>query len=89
VPACWPAHAAILLLFYASPLSTVVEVVRSRSSDSLHLPLSVMNIVNGSLWLVYGLAITDYFIAVPNGVGALLGVVYCALICAFPRKRSK
>lgn len=39
--------------------------------------------------LVYGLAITDYFIAVPNGVGALLGLVYCALICAFPRRSSK
>ncbi|PSC71016.1 cysteine desulfurase [Micractinium conductrix] len=80
---------AILIIFYAAPLSTVMGVLRTRSSATLNLPLSVMNIINGGLWLVYGLAITDYFIAVPNGVGALLGLVYCALICAFPRRSSK
>ena len=84
-----PSFAAILLLFYSAPLSTILEVVRTRSSATLNLPLSVMNVVNGSLWLVYGLAISDYFIAVPNGVGAGLGVVYCALIFTFPRKLAK
>lgn len=43
----------------------------------------------GTLWLVYGLAIADYFIAVPNGVGALLGCIYLLLICLFPRKHAK
>ena len=38
---------------------------------------------------MYGIAIRDLFIAVPNGVGAGLGVVYCALICAFPRRNHK
>lgn len=80
---------AILLIFYASPLSTVLEVVRSRSSATLNLPLSVMNVINGTLWLVYGLAISDLFIAVPNGVGAALGIVYCALLCVFPHKAAK
>lgn len=80
---------AILLIFYAAPLSTVLEVVRTRSSATLNLPLSVMNVVNGSLWLVYGLAIDDLFIAVPNGVGAVLGVVYCILLFAYPRKSAK
>lgn len=65
------------------------EVLRTRCSASLQLPLSVMNVVNGTLWLVYGLAISDYFIAVPNGVGAVLGIIYCALIFIFPRKSAK
>lgn len=144
---------AILLIFYASPLSTIFEVVRTRNSASLQLPLSVMNAVNGGLWLVYGalgaggcrdeaghhkgagaggcasrqakqscclprplagipiaprtpppsppsrppcppttapppgLAITDLFIAVPNGVGCVLGLAYCALIFLFPAPR--
>jgi solute carrier family 50 protein (sugar transporter) len=88
-PPAAPLPAAILLIFYASPLSTLLEVLRTRCSASLNLPLSVMNVINGSLWLVYGLAISDYFIAVPNGVGAGLGVVYCALILTFPRKSAK
>ena len=67
----------------------MLSVVRTRSSASLNLPLSVMNVINGTLWLVYGLAITDLFIAVPNGVGAALGVVYCLLLWAYPSKTAK
>ena len=42
--------AAILLLFYSSPLSTILLVLRTRNSSSLQLPLSVMNIINGAWW---------------------------------------
>ena len=45
---------AILLVFYASPLSTVAEVVSTRSSASLYAPLCAMNVVNGLLWVTYG-----------------------------------
>ncbi|PSC73275.1 hypothetical protein C2E20_3343 [Micractinium conductrix] len=72
---------AFLIVVYASPLTTIFEVVRSRSSATLHLPLSVMYAVNGGLWLVYGLAITDPFLSVPNGIGAALGLTFCMLIC--------
>lgn len=41
---------AILLLFYSSPLSTILLVLRTRNSSSLQLPLSVMNIINGAWW---------------------------------------
>jgi solute carrier family 50 protein (sugar transporter) len=58
---------AILLVYYAAPLSTIITVVRTRNSASLHMPLSIMNTINGVLWLVYGLAVNDLFIAVPNG----------------------
>lgn len=42
----------------------------------------------GTLWVVYGAAIRDLFIAVPNGIGAILGLVYCALLMVFPRKSN-
>ena len=45
---------AILLVFYASPLSTVAEVVSTKSSASLQVPLCIGNVVNSLLWLVYG-----------------------------------
>lgn len=38
--------------------------------------------------MVYGAAIQDLFLAVPNGIGAVLGLVYCALLFAFPRKSN-
>lgn len=54
---------------------------------SLHLPLSILSGLNGLLWFAYGLAITDYFIAVPNGLGALLAGVQLAFIVIY-RKGS-
>ena len=45
---------AILLIFYCSPLTTVMDVFRSKCSASLHMPLSIMTIINGSLWVAYG-----------------------------------
>ncbi len=44
----------ILLIFYAAPLSSIAEVLRSRSSAALNEPLAFMAIVNGLLWSAYG-----------------------------------
>lgn len=77
----------ILFLFYLSPLSTLLDVLRHRDSTSLVLPLCAMNVGNGTLWLVYGLVRGDPFIWVPNGVGALLGVLQTALCLIFPRRQ--
>ena len=74
---------AILLIYYAAPLSTIVAVVRTRSAATLHLPLAVMQIVNGGLWLGYGLAVSDPFIWVPNAIGTITGTILCALIFVF------
>lgn len=78
----------ILLCYYAAPLSTMAEVLRSRSSASLYAPTSAMNTLNGLLWVAYGTAVGDPFIAVPNAIGATFGVVQLGLIQAFPAKRS-
>ena len=67
----------------AAPLSTIVAVVRTRSAATLHLPLAVMQIVNGGLWLGYGLAVSDPFIWVPNAIGTITGTILCALIFVF------
>eukprot|EP00887_Chlorella_sp_A99_P007766 scaffold20.g7766.t1 len=85
VKAMWGFTAnAILLMYYAAPLSTILTVVRTRNSSSLFFPLAIMNSVNGTLWLIYGIARKDLFIAVPNGIGALLGLVLVGLIIIFP-----
>lgn len=74
----------ILIVYYTAPLSTVVTVIRSKNASSIHWPMAIMNCVNGSLWLGYGLAIGDYFIWVPNAVGALFGAVLFILVMIFP-----
>jgi solute carrier family 50 protein (sugar transporter) len=75
---------AILLVFYASPLSVLARVLRSRNSASLQLPFAAMNAVNGLLWAAYGFAVNDAFVWAPNAAGAVFGVLQVALCLVYP-----
>jgi len=43
-----------LVVFYGAPLSTIVQVFKTRSSASIHRKTLVMGILNSFFWLVYG-----------------------------------
>jgi solute carrier family 50 (sugar transporter) len=75
-----------LLFFYGAPLSTIAQVLKQKNSVSIHLPTMITNTANGSFWTAYGVAVMDPFIFVPNGIGALLGVIQFLLCLVFPRK---
>lgn len=77
-----------LVFFYGAPLSTIFTVLRSQSSSTIHIPTMLTNTLNGTFWCAYGIAIADWFIAVPNGLGAALGGVQMALCLLFPRVPS-
>lgn len=79
---------AILLIYYAAPLSVLLSVINTRNAATLSWPLSIMQIINGSMWLGYGLAVQDPFIWVPNGIGACTGGLTTFLLIIF-RKSSK
>lgn len=49
---------SITIGYYASPLSTALQVVRTRNSATIYLPTIICNFVNASLWLGYGLVRT-------------------------------
>ena len=65
----------ILVIFYAAPLSTLAEVLKSKSAASIYAPLSFLSALNGVLWVTYGLSVNDLFIAVPNAIGLLLAII--------------
>jgi solute carrier family 50 (sugar transporter) len=75
-----------LVVFYASPLSVIWAVLSSRSSAKIHIPTMMGGFLNGTFWAAYGVAVLDAFIAVPNALGALLGVIQIVLCVIFPRK---
>jgi len=77
-----------LLVFYAAPLSTIWTVLSTQNSSSIHVPTMLTNTLNGGFWGAYGVAIFDWFIAVPNVIGAGLGVVQIVLCVLFPRRSS-
>lgn len=74
---------AFLLVYYSSPLSTMAKVFKEKSAASINALVSSFTVLNGSLWTIYGLAVADKFIWVPNFVGAVLGVVQLTLVGIF------
>jgi Sugar efflux transporter for intercellular exchange len=75
----------LLVIFYGGPLSTIKQVITSRNAASIHGPTMVTNTLNGIFWAAYGFAVSDYFISVPNSLGAVLGGIQFVLYVAFPR----
>lgn len=75
-----------LVIFYGAPLSTIVQVVRTRNSSSIHRRTMVMGLLNSFFWLCYGIALMDMIIFFPNACGFLLGMVQLILCALFPKK---
>jgi len=73
-----------LIFFYAAPLSTIMTVLRTKSSASIHFWTMFMNTVNAFFWCIYSLAIQDYYILIPNGLGFVFGIVQTLLYKCYP-----
>ncbi|KAI9022364.1 sugar efflux transporter for intercellular exchange-domain-containing protein [Hyaloraphidium curvatum] len=76
----------VLLAFFASPLSSLLEVLQKRDSTSIHVPLAVAGVFNGGFWTVYGLVLSDPFVYMPNAFGLLSAFAQLGLAQAFPRR---
>ena len=75
---------ALCVLLFASPLSTMFEVLSSANAASIYAPLTATQCANCAMWTIYGLGIGDVWVYGPNGTGLLLGLVQLALKLAFP-----
>jgi len=76
----------LLVFFYAAPLSTIMTVLRTRSSATIHVPTMLLNTANSSFWFVYTLFQNDPWQYVANGIGSVVGLVQIVLACIFPNK---
>ena len=75
-----------LVFFYGAPLSIIRQVLTTRSSRWLHGPTMLRNTANGIFWGAYGFAVLDWYVAIPNTLGALLGGIQMLLWAVFPRQ---
>ncbi|KAK6915619.1 SWEET sugar transporter [Dillenia turbinata] len=65
---------AILTLgMYASPLSVMTTVIRTKSVEYMPFSLSFFLFLNAGDWSVYSVLVKDFFIGVPNAIGFVLG----------------
>ncbi|GFP94945.1 bidirectional sugar transporter sweet7 [Phtheirospermum japonicum] len=77
------------IIMYASPLSVMKLVVTTRSVEYMPFFLSLFSFLNGISWTAYALIRFDPFIAVPNGMGALLGLAQLLLYATFYKSTKR
>lgn len=80
---------AICVVLFASPLSTMGEVIATRNSASIYAPLTFAQVTNCGTWSVYGLAIGDIWVWGPNLCGLMLGLMQLLLKILFPSYADK
>lgn len=52
------------VLFFASPLTVLAQVIRTKNTESLPFPIIVSSFFVSLQWFVYGMLIEDSFIQV-------------------------
>ena len=77
-----------LIFFYAAPLRTMWTVISERNSESIHVPSMVMNWLNTTFWIAYGMAVHNIVIIIPNACGLTLGLLQGVLCVLYDRKPS-
>ncbi|KAK2409149.1 hypothetical protein P8452_70714 [Trifolium repens] len=73
------------ILMYFSPLTVMRQVIRTKSVKYMPFLLSLANFLNGVVWLTYALLKWDPFVAIPNGLGALSGLIQLMLYAIYYR----
>lgn len=78
-----------VIVFFASPLSTIKKVVETKDSSSIDPPLVICALLNCTLWTIYGIAGTgDPTVYGPNACGMVLQSINGLVILMYPRKTA-
>ncbi|GLT77349.1 hypothetical protein SLA2020_489460 [Shorea laevis] len=64
---------------YASPLTVMRKVIRTKSVKYMSFYLSFVNFFNGVIWVAYALIRFNLYILIGNGFGAVFGTIQLIL----------
>ncbi|KAK9161602.1 hypothetical protein Syun_007943 [Stephania yunnanensis] len=82
--------AGLTLGMYASPLSIMRTVIKTRSVEYMPFFLSFFLFLNGGTWTFYAIVVRDLFVLVPNAIGFVLGSLQLILYFVYKSiSRSK
>ncbi|XP_044319018.1 bidirectional sugar transporter SWEET6b-like isoform X1 [Triticum aestivum] len=66
-------------IMYASPLTIMGKVIRTKSVEYMPFFLSLVNFLNGLCWTGYALIKFDIYITIPNALGTIFGLIQLIL----------
>jgi len=80
---CGIAATIFSICMYASPLSIMRLVIKTKSVEYMPFFLSLFVFLCGTSWFIYGLLGHDPFVAIPNGFGCGLGALQLILYVVY------
>ncbi|KAL7117821.1 hypothetical protein ACP275_03G097100 [Erythranthe tilingii] len=86
---CGIAATLFSIIMYASPLSVMRLVIKTKSVEYMPFLLSLFVFLCGTSWLIYGLIGKDMFIYIPNGFGCLLGTMQLSIYAIYRGKKGE
>ncbi|KAI5571331.1 hypothetical protein POPTR_011G103600v4 [Populus trichocarpa] len=78
-----------LISMFASPLFIINLVIRTKSVEFMPFYLSLSTFLMSTSFMLYGLLNFDAFVYVPNGIGAILGIIQLALYVHYKKKSTQ
>ncbi|XP_032794267.1 sugar transporter SWEET1 isoform X1 [Daphnia magna] len=80
---------ATTLIFCSAPLATLGDVLRTRSTETLPFYLILANVLVAAQWFLYGVAVHNTFVQVPNFISCLIALFQLALFAVFPSTSTR
>ncbi|MBA0729257.1 hypothetical protein Golax_020565, partial [Gossypium laxum] len=80
--------AGLTIGMYASPLSVMRTVIKTKSVEYMPFLLSFFLFLNAGVWSAYALLVEDIYIGVPNAIGFILGSAQLILYLMYNNKKS-
>ncbi|XP_038906045.1 bidirectional sugar transporter SWEET4 [Benincasa hispida] len=77
------------VIMYASPLTIMAKVIKTKSVKYMPFTLSLANFLNGCIWTAYALIKFDIYVLVSNGLGAISGLLQLILYGFYSGCRPK
>ncbi|CAI9115607.1 OLC1v1016549C1 [Oldenlandia corymbosa var. corymbosa] len=86
---CGLAATIFSIVMYASPLTIIRLVIKTKSVEFMPFFLSLFVFLCGTSWFIFGLLGKDPFVAIPNGFGCGLGTVQLILYAIYRNNKGE